>query len=130
MRGYMMKRKGGGGFDTKKDKDGRKKRPPRRNLLKRAVADKWVTRYFVLHGDGRLVYYRDAPASLRERPPNDGKKGDDGREEEGGGGSDSRDGHPPAVGSGGCGDIEIPRGLHGEIDDIKKPPAKIQATKI
>ena len=26
--------------------------------------------------------------------------------------------------------IEIPRGLHREIDDIKKPPAKIQATKI
>jgi len=52
----MMKRKGG------PTGDGGKGGGRRRGLFRRTVSRKWVTRYFILHRDGRLVYYKDRPS--------------------------------------------------------------------
>mmetsp|Transcript_24698 Transcript_24698/g.44500 ORF Transcript_24698/g.44500 Transcript_24698/m.44500 type:complete len:170 (+) Transcript_24698:88-597(+) len=56
MEGFMMKRKGG------PTGDGGKGGGRRRGLFRRTVSRKWVTRYFILHRDGRLVYYKDRPS--------------------------------------------------------------------
>ena len=56
MHGYMMKQKGGGSSAGS----------PARRLLRALLSSRWVTRYFVLLDDGRLVYYRERPAYLEK----------------------------------------------------------------
>mmetsp|Transcript_27567 Transcript_27567/g.47775 ORF Transcript_27567/g.47775 Transcript_27567/m.47775 type:complete len:162 (+) Transcript_27567:248-733(+) len=53
MQGSMMKKKGGTSSGEGSCQ---------RSFLLRSISLKWVTRYFILHQDGRLIYYKDRPS--------------------------------------------------------------------